>query len=609
MTNHSALGLMVSVLTLTACASETPPQTDRHETLSSKQSELGWDDDADEDEDDGDSCSNSVWGCGPDAFPKRLLKERDWRHGLHDVLASGYNAGERKISVDTVGSLALKWTFSDRSADPEDVALGRVANLNQRVKVGPVHTTPVVEHHNAYFGDFHGYFYAVDRHGREKWHFGAIAPNPVLRSLFSRGRDDVPEEHRLAVTNHSPFYSSGVLLKHKPYVIFADADSNVYALDRESGEEIWTHPKLDPNLFGGVSGNAILLIDDEETVIVGLSSNEIFALFAQSAEFPYQCCNHRGGVVALDTATGAEKWRWNSTPEAGPLADAFRPFQQGPSGADVWGQPTYDADTNTLYVGTGQGFSPGPNGLPAANTDSIVALDASTGEEKWAHQFTPDDVWVIGVPNPSATGQYADKDFADSPHLYFLGDRKVVGAGQKDGRFHVVDAATGESIASTTVVRQFSSLGGLQIGGAVMPEGVIQHGMDRLSDEIIDPTVNPFAFNGVITARSHDGTQQLWRRELPSSPTVGPVAGANGLVFVQNPVAEDSATQPAAWSLLALDARSGATLKTLKFPGRAVAGPSISRGRVYVGFGNGALLELGRIQQGGVMSFALTKRH
>src|SRR5262249_28125204 len=59
----------------------------------------------------------------------------------------------------------------------------------------------------------------------------------------------------------------------------------------------------------------------------------------------------------------------------------------GPSGASVWSAPTLDTKRRLLYVTTGDNFS-----KPAtAMSDSIVALELSTGRIVWSKQTTPGD--------------------------------------------------------------------------------------------------------------------------------------------------------------------------------------------------------------------------
>ncbi len=84
--------------------------------------------------------------------------------------------------------------------------------------------------------------------------------------------------------------------------------------------------------------------------------------------------------------------------------------EHGPSGAAVWGAPSYDPQRDWLFFGTGQNFT-----HPATDTsDSIFAVEAKTGKVVWRRQYTKDDVYTaacnikaLNHPNcdePTGTG-------------------------------------------------------------------------------------------------------------------------------------------------------------------------------------------------------------
>jgi glucose dehydrogenase len=62
----------------------------------------------------------------------------------------------------------------------------------------------------------------------------------------------------------------------------------------------------------------------------------------------------------------------------------------------------------------------------------------------WSNQRTEGDLWNLRFPFSS---ENPDFDFGDSAQVYTLSNgRKVVGAGQKSGFYHVLDAATGDEV-------------------------------------------------------------------------------------------------------------------------------------------------------------------
>lgn len=507
--------------------------------------------------------------------------DQDWRMAAYDVVASGHNRGESQLGVDNVGDLEVKWVFDDEDAGHA---------------VGPIHATPVVWSSTIFVGSAFGRFYAVARDGRLLWAYETRQPNPLLGAVVI----PAPIGGVVSGAVATPVVGAAVLPASVPYVIFGDLDGNIYALDRATGAEVWVKERLDAHPLGGVVGNALLLVDD--IVIVGMSSIENVALLLPLFGFPYDCCSHTGLVVALNVNTGEELWRYDTIDPASiqalPLSQS--PFVQGPAGADIWGQPTYDVDTHTVYIGTGQNFAPSASGATPAS-DAIIALDAATGMEKWVTQLTAGDIWLQGMPNPDATGRFFDQDVGDSPKVYTLADgTKVVGAGQKNGIYHVLDAATGAVVVSTPHLQMANSLGGFQQGGAFAGEMVLQHGLDGLTTNGTGP------FLGSVMALSLDGRQVRWRFDRFLSPMAGGMAIANGVVYVQSPLEEAIPLQePLLWALYALDAQSGEPLARVAFQGRALSGPAVSRGRLYIGFGNLAVTEIGEDDTGGLVCLGL----
>jgi alcohol dehydrogenase (cytochrome c) len=151
----------------------------------------------------------------------------------------------------------------------------------------------------------------------------------------------------------------------------------------------------------------------------------------------------RGFISALDAKTGKEAWRFYTIPGPGepgheswtggdPANDSWRH-----GGASVWVTGSYDSELNLTYWGIG---NPGPDynddERPGDNlySDSVVALDADTGQLKWHFQFTPHDVW--------------DYDSVQIPVLADIEwqgrQRKAMFWANRNGFFYVLDRATGE---------------------------------------------------------------------------------------------------------------------------------------------------------------------
>ena len=106
-----------------------------------------------------------------------------------------------------------------------------------------------------------------------------------------------------------------------------------------------------------------------------------------------------------------------------------------------------DPRTGTLYVGTGQNYTGS-----AGDFDTMLALNARTGGVRWKNQVTKADTWRTLCNDPDPTGYCPglgdgtalDYDIGATPNIFRVGDRTLVGVGQKLGVYHVFDARTGE---------------------------------------------------------------------------------------------------------------------------------------------------------------------
>ena len=146
-----------------------------------------------------------------------------------------------------------------------------------------------------------------------------------------------------------------------------------------------------------------------------------------------------GHIRAYDVRTGTQRWIFHTIPRPGEFghdtwpADAWEHF----GGANVWTGMSVDAERGILFAPTGSasydfygGDRPGDNLF--ANT--LLALNARTGERIWHFQSVRHDLW--------------DRDLATPPALLTLnrGDAKVDVVAQvtKQGFVFVFDRETGD---------------------------------------------------------------------------------------------------------------------------------------------------------------------
>ncbi len=236
--------------------------------------------------------------------------------------------------------------------------------------------------------------------------------------------------------------------KADPLLYFGDLVGNVYAVKARTGQEVWRfkadeHPNVTitaaPTLHKG-------------TLYVSVSSLEVAAV----ADPQHPCCTFRGSLVALDAATGTEKWRGFTIDELPAVTgkNSAGLDLTGPSGAPIWNTASIDEKRGQLYVGTGENYS-----SPATGTsDSIIAFDMKTGKKKWVWQATPHDAWNTACERADTTNcpkeNGPDFDFGAGTMLVHASNgRDYVVGGQKSGALHAVDPDTGKHLWTTKVGR------------------------------------------------------------------------------------------------------------------------------------------------------------
>ena len=165
-------------------------------------------------------------------------------------------------------------------------------------------------------------------------------------------------------------------------------DGTLVALDAGSGKEVWStaHGQWKK---GETITSAPLYYDG--LVVTGISGGE-FGI--------------RGSVTAYDAETGEEAWRFYTIPGPGETGHETWPQDNDAwkhGGAPVWQTPAVDPELGLLYFSTGN-TAPDFDGSSRKGdnlfANSIVAIDAKTGEYRWHFQQIHHDIWDLDAPSP-----------------------------------------------------------------------------------------------------------------------------------------------------------------------------------------------------------------
>jgi polyvinyl alcohol dehydrogenase (cytochrome) len=467
----------------------------------------------------------------------------EWNGWSPDVTNSRYQSEKGAgLTADQVPHLKLKWAFGY----PTGVsAFGQPAVASGRVFVG----TDI------------GYVYSLDaKTGCVYWSYqakGNVRGGPSVGPV--KGHGDT-----------------------KYAVFFGDAHANVYAVDAQTGQELWTK-KVDDHFVARITASPKLY---EGFLYVPVSSSEEFA----AANLDYPCCTSRGSVVKLNASTGEQAWKTYVIPETPkPTRKNSKGVQQyAPAGASVWNSPTIDEKRHAVYFGTGDSETE-----PAGKmSDSVMAVDMKSGKVLWYYQAQAGDAFLGGCTGPEKTDNCPsengpDLDIGNSPVLHSLpGGKSIVVAGTKDGKLFALDPdKKGAVVWQTKLVDNppgtpLFRLSGTVWGGA-FDEKAAYYGQT----------------GGGITAIQLTTGEKLWHKPLAEPGqhvNNGAAATAmQGVVFIGGTDGKlhalASADGSEIWSY-ATD-RPFDTVNKVEAKGGSIAsiGPTIVNGMLFIGSGYGVI--------------------
>lgn len=499
--------------------------------------------------------------------------KHDWLTGGQNQDNSRFQAKEKTIGAENVGTLAPAWTFLTGA----DTVTG-----------GDVSATPAVDGGMIYFPDSKGHLFALDAVSHAVVWQQNVAAISGIAGDYARATPAI-QGHVLVIGDQAGKFET----EATPSAL---AGAYVMGFDKATGALLWK-TKVDSHFTAMVTASAQV---NGDTAYVGVASNEELYAAKYLLQNNYQCCSFRGSVLALDVKTGAIKWKTYTLP-----ADA------GYSGASVWGStPALDQKRNALYVSTGNNYSlPAARSacvvaaatdaakracLPGDHFDSILALDLSTGAIKWAFGALASDAWNVdcGIPgafpaNPSADsncppGTGPDYDFGQAPMLFTTTapGKKIdlVGAGEKSGDFWALNRDTG-ALVWNKKVGPGGLTGGLQWGSA--SDGSRIYVAESNSANLTAP--------GWWSALDPNTGAELWRTYDPGTGLAGSFGifgySAEGPVSVANGIVYACSLNPVGPNMIAMDAASGAIKWQYASGSSCLGGAAIVNGTVYWGTG------------------------
>jgi alcohol dehydrogenase (cytochrome c) len=372
-------------------------------------------------------------------------------------------------------------------------------------------------------------------------------------------------------------------------VVRGTQDGHLFALDAKTGVVLWDRVVMDPAKGEFITAAPIVWND---TIFVGKAGGD-WGILGEMMAFAVADGSKLWGRALIPTGTepGADSWHDAASAKTG--------------GGATWTSYALDPESGTLFVPVG---NPGPDFnkqvRPGANlyTNSVVAIEASSGNVKWWYQLVPND--------------FHDWDTSTVMVFDGPGGRKLVAAAGKDGVLHVLDRVDGKlqfKVSVTTILNPDApitpegtrycpgTVGGVEWNGAAYspPTGQLYvNAVDWCVTSILGPppvysagqvytglkngfgTFDPIdkasGWTNAVTVA--DGSMG-WRYHSPTPMTAAVTPTAGGVIF----------TGDLNGDFLVLDARNGAILYRFN-TGGAIGGGVITYevdGKQYVAVASG----------------------
>jgi polyvinyl alcohol dehydrogenase (cytochrome) len=477
----------------------------------------------------------------------------------HDASRAGTTACPQAPDTASAGRMVPRWFFH-----ADDV----------------VTASPAIVQGTVYVGDWNGRFYALDlKTGGVHW-----------STLLGRGRTDGNADLHTGAYGEITSSASVITLGGRR-VVFVGGGGSLYALDASrdnvpnASRVLWrfdvdpNHPtnhgeiESSPVVWTGAPGGPVVMFGSDSNQDSGFIGEGVWAVRADTGRLAWH--------FNPETATGHALYGcgnvWSSpalgldprNPDPRRRAVIYFGFADCPDNTPA----SCPSDGSDPHCPPGQQYDYARRWQPFA--ESITALSASNGAPLWSHQ-------VHAVNNGE------DDDFGASAQLFTLpGGRQVVGEGNKDGLYYVVDRSDGSLIWQRTEQGNGNIQSGFAFGGFIGSTAVTSvHGVPQVFGASAIDTPVTYDHSGRLVPqsnptleaqpmRSFSGVDGSVAWSAPQAFTYGATSVANGVVYVGG---IDGIFRT-------YDAASGRPLWSSPVSGPISSGPAVGAGVVVIGAG------------------------
>lgn len=339
----------------------------------------------------------------------RLNNFADWATYRGDQEGTGYSSLSQ-ITVENVQLLEEVWTYDTRDL----VRPGMSSN-------------PIIIEGVMYFADSELNLVALDAAtGEELWLF------------------DLSEQH-----SRGDYLDSGIM---RGSVYWEDENGNNSRLFHLTKDIVWAINPDDGTLIESFGDGGYIDLKENHVWPAHLLENKITntsppVIYDDHLILDSNVFEGRedppGNIRSFNVLTGEFEWRFHTIPLEGQPGYETWEWEDNMiyGGANSWGGFTVDEERGWVFAATGSatgGIHGGGGARPGMNlfSNSVLAIDAETGELQWYFQTMHHDIW--------------DYDIAPAPMLATITqdgeERDVVVQTGKQGKVFVFDRDTGESL-------------------------------------------------------------------------------------------------------------------------------------------------------------------
>lgn len=357
------------------------------------------------------------------------------------------------------------------------------------------------------------------------------------------------------------------------------ASTGIFALDLQSGAELWRNADLSGNSSLAQSGG-VLYLNDAVGVIHALKVDDGTEIWHYETPDTPGAAGFASPIVVADKviyALSTNEEIIAQTPDKlvargfvgavtkdGEFAWQKYTVEGDERGATIWSTPSVDETLGLVYGATGNNHGP-----PATTTsDAFVAVPLEGGDFAWTQQIFEGDTWS------SATPGTPDNDFGANPIVFDYDGKKLVAGGNKGGDFWVLDREKGTVLKKVKLGPGSEFKGGIFVSGAWDGRHLLTVCNGATSTEPGSEVVEAgTSLEAVLYALDPLTLDTVWARQIVG-PAFGPITVANGVGFYgKNTI------------LQAFDTDTGDVLFEFPTEGTIATAPAISNG--YVVFGSG----------------------